>query len=76
MVSPTRGVSENVRWYVAAGSRRFLRRFVTDTPAYMHFDIYGWQPTAANARPKGGVGQATRALFSMIKSGIKPGTST
>ena len=48
----------------------FLRRFVTNTPAYMHFDIYGWQPTAAPARPKGGVGQATRALFNMLKSGI------
>jgi leucyl aminopeptidase len=48
----------------------FLRRFVTNTPAYMHFDIYGWQPTAANARPKGGVGQATRALFNMLKSDV------
>jgi leucyl aminopeptidase len=47
----------------------FLRRFVTNTPAYMHFDIYGWQPTTAPARPKGGVGQATRALFGMLKSG-------
>ena len=48
----------------------FLRRFVTKTPAYMHFDIYGWQPTAAPARPKGGVGQATRALFTMLKSDV------
>jgi leucyl aminopeptidase len=48
----------------------FLRRFVTNTSAYMHFDIYGWQPTAANARPKGGVGQATRALFNMLKSDV------
>lgn len=46
----------------------FLRRFVTETPAYMHFDIYGWQPTAAPARPKGGVGQATRAVYEMLKS--------
>lgn len=43
----------------------FLRRFVTDSP-YAHFDIYGWQPTAASARPKGGVGQATRALFAAL----------
>ncbi|AXI44865.1 leucyl aminopeptidase [Sulfitobacter sp. SK012] len=40
----------------------FLRRFVTQS-AYAHFDIYGWQPSAAPARHKGGVGQATRALF-------------
>jgi leucyl aminopeptidase len=44
----------------------FLRRFVTDTPNYMHFDIYGWQPSALPARPKGGIGQATRALFAAL----------
>ncbi|EEB85146.1 leucyl aminopeptidase family protein [Roseobacter sp. GAI101] len=43
----------------------FLRRFVTQTP-YAHFDIYGWQPSAAPARPKGGVGQATRALYAAL----------
>jgi len=43
----------------------FLRRFVTDTP-YMHFDIYGWQPSAAPARPKGGVGQGARALLDAL----------
>lgn len=43
----------------------FLRRFVTDSP-YAHFDIYGWQPAAAPARPKGGVGQATRALHAAV----------
>lgn len=48
----------------------FLRRFVTDTPRYMHFDIYGWQPNAAPARAKGGVGQATRALFEMLKTAL------
>ncbi|MBV1902232.1 MAG: leucyl aminopeptidase family protein [Marinosulfonomonas sp.] len=44
----------------------FLRRFVTDSPRYMHFDMYGWQPTAAPARPKGGVGQGTRALLDAL----------
>ncbi|WP_138924808.1 leucyl aminopeptidase family protein [Sulfitobacter sp. BSw21498] len=43
----------------------FLRRFVTDSP-YAHFDIYGWQPAAAPARAKGGVGQATRALHASL----------
>ena len=43
----------------------FLRRFVTQTP-YAHFDIYGWQPSDAPARPKGGVGQATRALHAAL----------
>ncbi len=44
----------------------FLRRFVTETPRYLHFDIYGWQPVAAPARPKGGVGQGARALFAAL----------
>ena len=43
----------------------FLRRFV-DASRYVHFDIYGWQPSDAPARPKGGVGQGTRALFSAL----------
>lgn len=44
----------------------FLRRFVTETPRYMHFDIYGWQPNDAPARAKGGVGQGTRALLAAL----------
>lgn len=44
----------------------FLRRFVTQSQAYAHFDIYGWQPTAAPARPKGGVGQGARALLAVL----------
>ena len=44
----------------------FLRRFVTETPSYLHFDIYGWQPSEAPARPKGGIGQGTRALFEAL----------
>lgn len=43
----------------------FLRRF-TDGARYMHFDIYGWNPSAAPARPKGGVGQGARALFQAL----------
>ncbi|MEO0865256.1 MAG: leucyl aminopeptidase family protein, partial [Pseudomonadota bacterium] len=46
----------------------FLRRFVTDTPKYMHFDIYGWQPNDAPARAKGGVGQGTRALLAALQA--------
>ncbi|KAA9007006.1 leucyl aminopeptidase family protein [Histidinibacterium aquaticum] len=41
----------------------FLRRFVTETPRYMHFDIYGWCPTPAPGRSKGGALQGARALF-------------
>ncbi len=44
----------------------FLRRFVAENPRYMHFDIYGWQPSDAPGRAKGGVGQGTRALLDAI----------
>lgn len=48
----------------------FLRRFVENTP-YMHFDIYGWQPSSAPARPKGGVGQGARALLQALPTILK-----
>ena len=48
----------------------FLRRFVTETQQYMHFDIYGWQPSDAPARPKGGIGQGTRALFAALPAAL------
>jgi len=44
----------------------FLRRFVENAPRYVHFDIYGWQPKPAPARPLGGVGQGARALFEAL----------
>ena len=44
----------------------FLRRFVTETPRYVHFDIYGWQPTAQPARPKGGAAQGARAILAAL----------
>ena len=43
----------------------FLRRFAGGT-RYAHFDIYGWNPTAAPARPKGGVGMGARALLEAL----------
>ncbi|MBM7067150.1 M17 family metallopeptidase [Actibacterium sp. 188UL27-1] len=44
----------------------FLRRFVSAERRYIHFDMYGWQPVAAPARPKGGVGQGTRAVLDAL----------
>ncbi|WP_299880772.1 M17 family metallopeptidase [uncultured Sulfitobacter sp.] len=48
----------------------FLRRFAGDG-AYAHFDIYGWQPSDAPARAKGGVGQGTRALYGALDRILK-----
>ncbi len=44
----------------------FLRRFAQDCPRFAHFDIYGWQPASAPARPKGGVGQGARAILDAL----------
>ncbi len=44
----------------------FLRRFVTETTSFAHFDIYGWQPAAKPGRPKGGVGQGARAILAAL----------
>lgn len=44
----------------------FLRRFVSNTPRFAHFDIYGWQPKPAPARPKGGVGMGARAILAAL----------
>ncbi len=44
----------------------FLDRFARGTARFAHFDIYGWNPTAAPARPKGGVGMGARAIFDAL----------
>ncbi|MGZ3215049.1 leucyl aminopeptidase family protein [Paracoccus sp. T5] len=44
----------------------FLRRFAEGAGRYAHLDIYGWQPTAAPGRPKGGVGQGARAILAAL----------
>jgi len=44
----------------------FLRRFVENAGVFAHFDIYGWNPTAAPARPKGGAFLAARAILEAV----------
>ena len=48
----------------------FLRRFVTDSPRYAHFDIYAWQPNAAPGRSKGGLGQGARAIMGALPQAL------
>ncbi|WP_417524373.1 leucyl aminopeptidase family protein [Marinovum sp.] len=52
----------------------FLRRFVGEETRYAHFDIYGWQPEAKPARPKGGVGMGARAILEALPDllGLEP----
>ncbi len=44
----------------------FLQRFVVNTRAWAHFDIYAWNPSLRAHGPEGGEVQAARALFAMI----------
>lgn len=48
----------------------FLRRFVDETPHYVHFDVYGWQPKPEPGRTKGGFGQGTRAIFEALPKAL------
>ena len=45
----------------------FLSRFVKQARRWLHFDIYGWNPTARPARPKGGEVQAARLVFHLVR---------
>jgi leucyl aminopeptidase len=45
----------------------FLRRFVGNAKAWVHFDVYGWAPKAKPGRPVGGEAQAIRALYTVLK---------
>jgi leucyl aminopeptidase len=46
----------------------FLERFVTDTPAWAHLDIYAWNAESRPGRPKGGEATGLRALLSAIET--------
>jgi leucyl aminopeptidase len=46
----------------------FLRRFAPNR--YLHFDIFAWQQSKAPGRPKGGQGQAARALLAALPEAL------
>jgi len=50
----------------------FLKRFVKNTPRYVHLDIYGWTPRAAPAKPAGGEPQGARAAFQLLSEVYQP----
>jgi leucyl aminopeptidase len=45
----------------------FLARFVSAAKAYLHFDIYGWNPSGRPGRPEGGEVQAARLVYALLK---------
>lgn len=46
----------------------FLQRFVSDTPAYAHLDIFAWNDESRPGRPRGGEATGLRALFTMLET--------
>ncbi|ULR43945.1 M17 family metallopeptidase [Rhizobium sp. K102] len=49
----------------------FLKRFVSKTRSWAHFDIYGWAQSERPHSPGGGEAQAIRALFHHIRTGLR-----
>jgi len=45
----------------------FLNRFVEKSASYVHFDIYGWTPSARPGRSEGGECQAARLIYALTK---------
>ena len=44
----------------------FLRRFVTQSPDWLHVDLFAWNPKERPGRPVGAEAHAVRALYSML----------
>ena len=44
----------------------FLKRFVTRSRRFAHFDLYGWRPAARPLGPKGGEPHTARAVFDVL----------
>jgi leucyl aminopeptidase len=44
----------------------FLKKFVSSTTPWLHFDIYGWNPSSKPGRPEGGECQAARAVYALL----------
>jgi leucyl aminopeptidase len=49
----------------------FLKRFVTKTPSWVHFDIFGWAQSERPHSPGGGEAQAIRALYHHIRQSVR-----
>jgi leucyl aminopeptidase len=45
----------------------FLKRFVTTSRAWLHLDLYAWNPKERPGRPVGAEAQCVRALYSLIR---------
>lgn len=44
----------------------FLKRFLTQTKHWVHFDIFSWNQSAKSGRPKGGEAMALRTVWAVL----------
>jgi leucyl aminopeptidase len=44
----------------------FLKRFVTESPDWLHVDLFGWNPKERPGRPVGAEPQVVRALYALL----------
>ncbi len=49
----------------------FLKRFVSKSKSWVHFDIFGWAQSERPHSPVGGEAQGIRALYRFLRSGLK-----
>ena len=59
--------SGNSRHAGAITAALYLQRFVPDTQAWAHLDVYSWNDTDRPGRPKGGEAQGLRACFNYLQ---------
>jgi leucyl aminopeptidase len=52
----------------------FLNKFVESAKAWVHLDVFAWNPSTKPARPEGGECQAARALYALLKERYGSGT--
>jgi leucyl aminopeptidase len=45
----------------------FLKRFVSETPHWLHIDLYAWNPKERPGRPLGAEAQCVRGLYQLIR---------
>ena len=50
----------------------YLRRFVTESPDWVHIDLYAWNPKDRPGRPVGAEAQAVRALHAYLADRYRP----
>ncbi len=49
----------------------FLKKFITNTKTYLHFDVYSWNNGTNANIPKGGAAQGIRAIYQLLVDHIK-----